>query len=190
MNKMMGCLVWTLTLTPSLWWCSGGGHCCSGTAWPNTCWLWGWAGFHPPPPQRPQRRGCPACWAPPPPLCRGGGRRSSCRAPSWWWSFPPGSAGWGWWRLKKRQGCYGVPLWAVWWVDWRGPAGAWPEHGFEDRLQGDLQVQLVGAGKLHVDGFVSGDDVARVVHALDPNGVLIHDVRSIRLPHTNVNIFI
>lgn len=58
---------------------------------------------------------------------------------------------------------------------------AGPEHGLQDRLQGDLQVQLVGAGKLHVDGFVPGDNVAGVVDALDPDGVLVHDVRAVRL---------
>jgi len=57
-----------------------------------------------------------------------------------------------------------------------------PEHGLEDGLQGDLEVQLVGAGELHVDGSVPGDDVARVVHTLDPHRVLVHDVRAVRLP--------
>lgn len=51
-----------------------------------------------------------------------------------------------------------------------------PEHGLDDCLQRDLQVQFVSAGKLHIDGFVSGDDVAGVVDALDPDGVLVHDV--------------
>lgn len=85
--------------------------------------------------------------------------------------------------MKKKEGRY--PCSSVDGVTsgLEGPAGAVPEHGFEDGLQGDLQVQLVGAGKLHVDGFVSGDDVARVVHALDPDGVLVHDVGSIRLPY-------
>lgn len=60
-----------------------------------------------------------------------------------------------------------------------------PEHGFEDGLQGDLQVQLVGAGELHVDCLVSGDDVPRVVHTLNPHCVLVHDVSAIGLRKTN-----
>lgn len=54
-----------------------------------------------------------------------------------------------------------------------------PEHWFEDGLQGDFQVQLVGAGELHIDGLISGDDVPRVVHALDPHGVRVHDVSAV-----------
>ena len=57
-----------------------------------------------------------------------------------------------------------------------------PEHGLQHRLQGDLEVQLVGAGELHVDGAVPGDHVARVVHALDPHRVFVHDVRAVGLP--------
>lgn len=51
-----------------------------------------------------------------------------------------------------------------------------PEHGLEDGLQGDLQVQFVGAGELHVDGLIPGDEVAGVVHAFYPDSILIHDV--------------
>ena len=57
-----------------------------------------------------------------------------------------------------------------------------PEHGLQHCLQGDLEVQLIGAGELHVDGAVPGDHVARVVHALDPHRVLVHDVRAVGLP--------
>ena len=60
-------------------------------------------------------------------------------------------------------------------------SSVWPEHGFEDGLQGDLQVQFVGAGELHVDGLVSGDHVPRVVHALYPDGVFVHYVCAVRL---------
>ena len=59
-----------------------------------------------------------------------------------------------------------------------------PEHGFEHGLQGDLEVQFVGAGELDIDSLVPGDDVACVVNALDPHRVLVQYVSAVRLWET------
>lgn len=56
-----------------------------------------------------------------------------------------------------------------------------PQHGLEDRLQRDLQVQFICARELHIDGLVPGDDVPCVVHTLDPHSIFVHDVCAVRL---------
>lgn len=65
------------------------------------------------------------------------------------------------------------------WTQATGVLPVLPEHGLEDRLQRDLEVQLICTRELHVDGLVPGDDVPCVVYALNPHGVFIHDVRPV-----------
>lgn len=56
-----------------------------------------------------------------------------------------------------------------------------PQHGLEDRLQRDLQVQFIRARELHIDGLVPGDDVPCIVHTLNPHSIFVHDVCTVGL---------